>query len=118
MGAINAAQPPGVAALDASAEVRRRLRAPADLQRDLRDPHVDVDPIAICSPPTSGDHAALRSDRTLAAVDHAITTLELTTESRCWWRCRVPRLRLDRRPPAHAQLAPMFEEAERAGWAS
>ena len=90
-GAIGAASGLGAAAglggVEAGAEVRRRLQGTlltcSVFKRET--PDVDVDPIAILFTADSlGDpKAVLRSDKnTLAAVDHAIATLELTTESR------------------------------------
>lgn len=91
-GAIGALGPAGAGAngtagIDAGAEVRRRLQGTlltcSVFKRDT--PDVEVDPIAILFTADSlGDpKAVLRSDKnTLAAVDHAIATLELTTESK------------------------------------
>jgi long-chain acyl-CoA synthetase len=77
----------GATGIDAGAEVRRRLQGTlltcSVFKRDT--PDVDVDPIAILFTADSlGDpKAVLRSDKnTIAAVDHAIATLELTQESR------------------------------------
>ena len=77
----------GVGAVEAGAEIRRRLQGTlltcSVFKRDT--PDVDVDPIAILFTADSlGDpKAVLRSDKnTLAAVDHAIAALDLTVESR------------------------------------
>jgi long-chain acyl-CoA synthetase len=77
----------GTPGIDAGAEVRRRLQGTlltcSVFKRET--PDVEVDPIAILFTADSlGDpKAVLRSDKnTLAAVDHAIATLELTQESR------------------------------------
>jgi long-chain acyl-CoA synthetase len=77
----------GTPGIDAGAEVRRRLQGTlltcSVFKRDT--PDVDVDPIAILFTADSlGDpKAVLRSDKnSIAAVDHAIATLELTQESR------------------------------------
>lgn len=76
----------GVSSVD-SAEIRRRLQGTlltcSVFKRET--PDVDIDPIAILFTADSlGDpKAVLRSDKnSIAAVDHAITALELTTESR------------------------------------
>lgn len=88
IGAIGGA--PGSAlpgAVEAGAEVRRRLQGTlltcSVFKRET--PDVEVDPIAILFTADSlGDpKAVLRSDKnTLAAVDHAIATLELTVDSK------------------------------------
>lgn len=77
----------GTSAVEAGAEVRRRLQGTlltcSVFKRDT--PDVDVDPIAILFTADSlGDpKAVLRSDKnSIAAVDHAVSTLELTSESR------------------------------------
>jgi long-chain acyl-CoA synthetase len=85
--AAQAASAAGTSGIDAGAEVRRRLQGTlltcSVFKRDT--PDVDVDPIAILFTADSlGDpKAVLRSDKnSIAAVDHAIATLELTQESR------------------------------------
>ncbi len=77
----------GTSAVEAGAEVRRRLQGTlltcSVFKRDT--PDVDIDPIAILFTADSlGDpKAVLRSDKnTIAAVDHAVAMLELTTASR------------------------------------
>jgi long-chain acyl-CoA synthetase len=93
-GAIGAIGAPGAAGaslpgscVDAGAEVRRRLQGTlltcSVFKRET--PDVEIDPIAILFTADSlGDpKAVLRSDKnTLAAVDHAIATLELNVESK------------------------------------